>query len=72
MTNWDERKLNTDLSFLSPGKTYQADIYTDGEDANKTATSYIYKTITVTNKTKINLPLAKGGGAVISLSEMKK
>jgi alpha-glucosidase len=72
MTNWDERKINIDFSFLTPGKTYQADVYADGVDANKTATSYTYKTIAVTNKTKMDLNLAKGGGAAIKISELIK
>jgi alpha-glucosidase len=65
MTNWDERKQSIDLSFLKPGVKYKASIYADGEDADQIATSYTYKTITVTNKTKMDLTLAKGGGAVI-------
>lgn len=65
MTNWDERKVNFDFSFLQPGITYKADIYTDGEDANKIATSYTCKTITITNKTKMDVLLAKGGGAAM-------
>ncbi len=65
MTNWDERKVNMDFSFLQPGIHYKADIYTDGDDANQTATSYTYKTINITNKTKMDLTLAKGGGAAI-------
>jgi len=65
MTNWDERKMNVDFLFLKPGLTYKADIYTDGTDANKVATSYIYKTITITNKTKMEVLLAQGGGAAM-------
>lgn len=65
MTNWDERKLTLDFSFLPKGKTYKAEIYTDGADANTLATSYTCKTINVTNKTKMELNLAKGGGAAL-------
>lgn len=72
MTNWDERKVNIDFSFLTPGVSYEANIYTDGADADKTATNYTCKTITVTNKTKIDLNLAKGGGAAVMLREVKK
>jgi alpha-glucosidase len=72
MTNWDERRVNIDFSFLKLGVSYTADIYADGQDANKVATSYTYKTISVTNKTKLDLNLAKGGGAAIILKELKK
>ncbi|WP_214073766.1 glycoside hydrolase family 97 protein [Mucilaginibacter sp. dw_454] len=69
MTNWDERKQNLDFSFLPKGVSYKADIYTDGADANTVATSYTYKTITVTNKTKMELNLAKGGGAALYIHQ---
>jgi len=65
MTNWDERKLTLDFSFLPKGVTYEAEVYTDGADGNTTATSYSCKTISVTNKTKLELNLAKGGGAAL-------
>lgn len=65
MTNGDERKLTLDFSFLPKGKTYKAEIYADGDDANTIATSYTCKTIDVTNKTKLELNLAKGGGAAL-------
>jgi alpha-glucosidase len=65
MTNWDERKLTLDFSFLPKDATYKAEIYTDGEDANTVATSYTCKTIDVTHKTKLELNLAKGGGAAL-------
>ncbi|GAA4307015.1 glycoside hydrolase family 97 protein [Mucilaginibacter gynuensis] len=65
MTDWAARTIKIDFSFLPAGVTYQADIYTDGADADKVATSYVHKTITVTNKTKLDINLAKGGGAAM-------
>jgi alpha-glucosidase len=65
MTNWDERKLTLDFSFLPKGAKYKAEIYADGADANTVATSYTCKTINVTYKTKLELNLAKGGGAAL-------
>ena len=62
MTNWNERTLQLDFSFLPAGKTYQVNLYTDGGSNN--ASEYHYQTIAVSNQTKMELPLAKGGGAV--------
>jgi alpha-glucosidase len=65
MTNWNERTVSLDFSFLPPGKRYTAAIYTDGKDANVNAEQYEYKIMTVDAKTKIELKLASGGGAAI-------
>ncbi|MBO9152205.1 glycoside hydrolase family 97 protein [Chitinophaga sp. GCM10012297] len=66
MTNWDERTLQLDFSFLPAGKTYVANLYTDAGSAN--ASGYHYQAMEVTSQTKIKLPLAKGGGAVAYLN----
>ncbi|MBL0013487.1 MAG: glycoside hydrolase family 97 protein [Flavobacterium sp.] len=66
----DEHVRNTEIKcdFLSAGKKYQATIYEDGKDAswNLNPKSYGIKTIQVTNKSKIKLHLAPGGGTAIS------
>lgn len=62
MTNWNERTLLLDFSFLPAGKTYLANLYTDKGSTN--ASDYHYQTMSVNSQTKIKLPLAKGGGAV--------
>jgi len=67
MTNWKVRNLQIDLSFLPTGKTYILNLYTDADDANENAEHYILKTIKVTNKTKLDVSLAKGGGTVAYL-----
>lgn len=62
------RKTEIPLDFLSPNKTYKATIYQDGKDAHweKNPKSYTIKTETVTNKSKLKLTLAAGGGTAIS------
>ncbi|MES2456928.1 MAG: glycoside hydrolase family 97 protein [Bacteroidota bacterium] len=67
MTNWQSRTLKLDFSFLEDGRTYTADVYTDAADANENAENYVHQTIKVTRKTKLDLPLANGGGAVAYL-----
>lgn len=62
MTNWEERTLQLDLSFLPAGKTFRVHVYTDAGSAN--ASDYRYQAMEANNRTKIKLPLAKGGGAV--------
>jgi hypothetical protein len=66
----DENARNTEIKcdFLSAGKKYQATIYEDGKDAswNVNPKSYTIKMIQVTNKSKIKLHLAPGGGTAIS------
>jgi alpha-glucosidase len=65
MTNWTERSVALDFSFLPAGKSYTAVIYTDGKDAKVNAEQYDYKEIPVDAKTKMELNLAQGGGAAI-------
>jgi len=67
MTNWQSRTLKLDFSFLNDDKTYTADVYTDAADANENAEHYVHQTLKVTRHTKIDLPLANGGGAVAYL-----
>ena len=64
MTNWDARTVELDFSFLPDSGTYQMTLYTDAADAGTEASHYAVKTMQVTRKTRLKLPLAKGGGAV--------
>jgi len=61
MTNWTPRELSIDLSFLDKGN-YKAVIFEDGINADRDATDYRKRTIYVTNKDKLTLRLAPGGG----------
>ena len=65
MTNWTERNLNINFSFLPEGKTFTAEIYSDVKDDDKDATKYDYKTLTVTSKSRIPLYFASGGGVAM-------
>ncbi len=68
ITDENARKTEIKCDFLTPGKKYQATIYEDGKDASwdTNPKSYAIKTIQVTNKSKIKLHLAPGGGTAIS------
>jgi alpha-glucosidase len=65
MTNWTERSISLDFGFLPPGKSYTADIFIDGKDANVDAEQYEHRSVTVDFRSKMELKLASGGGAVI-------
>ena len=57
------------LNFLDKGKKYEATIYADAKDASwdKNPKAYTIKKMVVTNKTKLSLRAASGGGFAISI-----
>lgn len=61
------------LDFLNPGQKYEAIIYADAKDASwdKNPQAYTITKKIVTNKTKLNLKAASGGGFAISLKPVK-
>jgi alpha-glucosidase len=61
MTNWTERNLTIDFSFL-PAGNYTAEIFQDGINADRNATDYKKQIIPVNAGEKLNIHLAKGGG----------
>ncbi|WDF62458.1 glycoside hydrolase family 97 protein [Flavobacterium sp. KACC 22763] len=62
ITNWDSREVTIDFSFLEKGKKFQAEIFSDGINADKAATDYKKEIITVDSTTKLKYRLASGGG----------
>ena len=71
ITDENERNFEINLDFLDEGKTYTATIYKDAKDAhwNDKPTALDIETLEVTNKSKLTLNLAKGGGTAISFIE---
>jgi alpha-glucosidase len=61
LNNWNNRDLSIDLSFLGEGK-YRAVIFEDGVNADRDATDYRKRIMTVTSADKMYLKLASGGG----------
>jgi len=57
------------LSFLEPGKKYEATIYQDGKDADweRNPQSYVITKKKVTAKTRLKIHSASGGGFAIKL-----
>ena len=62
------------LDFLNPGKKYEATIYADAKDASwdKNPQAYTITKKKVTNKSKLKLTAAVGGGYAISIKEINK
>ncbi|OYQ50048.1 glycoside hydrolase family 97 protein [Flavobacterium aurantiibacter] len=69
ITDENARKTEISLDFLTPGVKYKATVYEDGKAAHweKNPKSYAIKTIQVTSKSKLQLHLAEGGGAAVSI-----
>jgi alpha-glucosidase len=61
MTNWEARDLTLDLAFL-PAGAYEAEIFSDGVNADRDATDYKKQIKKITSGEKLNIHLAPGGG----------
>ena len=61
LTNWDERDITLDLSFLGEGE-WSLDIFQDGPNAEEAARDYVRTAATVPADRKITAHLAPGGG----------
>ena len=59
-----------DLSFLDPGKKYEAVIYTDGGEKVKTRTQVAINTKKVKNTDKLTFDLAPRGGVAIKITPL--
>ena len=71
VTDDQKRTLDVPFSFLEPGKTYQATLYRDADDADykNNPQAYVIERITVTSDTVLPITMARGGGFAISLTE---
>jgi alpha-glucosidase len=67
VTDEEARALSVPLAFLSPGQSYRAEIYRDGENADWETNPYdmIIEVLTVDQTTVLELPLATSGGAAV-------
>lgn len=67
MTNWDERDVTLDFSFLPADNTYEATLFIDGINANKNAEDYVKKVMTVKKGDSQKIHMASGGGFALKL-----
>ncbi|MEI9947392.1 MAG: glycoside hydrolase family 97 catalytic domain-containing protein [Chitinophagaceae bacterium] len=70
MNNWNARAIILDLSFLSDGE-YEAEIFSDGVNANKNATDYKREVKTVSAKDKLTIAMQSGGGWVARVRKIQ-
>jgi alpha-glucosidase len=61
MTDWTARELNLKLDFLGEG-TYNAELFTDGVNADRIGSDYLKITRQVTRNDQIKVSMAPGGG----------
>lgn len=73
ITDENSRMAKVNLDFLDGGKQYVATIYADGKEADweKNPMVYEIKSYLVNSKTVLNLALASGGGAAVSIKSAK-
>jgi glucan 1,4-alpha-glucosidase len=73
ITDDNSRKIVVDLSFLDKNRKYMATVYGDADDADWKVNpeAYTIKKQLVTDKTHLTLILARGGGAAVSIMEIK-
>ena len=62
ITNWDPKDITIDFSFLEKGKKFEAEIFSEGLNADKAAQDYKREIVTVDSTTKLTYKLASGGG----------
>jgi len=62
-----ERRFDVALDFLKPGRSYRAEIYRDGDDADYRTNprSIVIEQKTVTAKDRLAMRIAPGGGAAV-------
>ena len=71
VTDDNKRTLDVPFSFLDPGKTYEATIYRDADNADykENPQAYVIERLPVTSDTVLPITMARGGGFAISLTE---
>lgn len=70
MTDWEERELKLDLSFLPPG-THEMEIFRDGINADRFAEDYAHSLQEIRSDTVLNIKMAPGGGWVARIRLQK-
>ena len=61
LSNWNERELTLNLSFLDAGD-YKAELFTDGLNANHIASDYKKEVINIPSNRRLTIKMAQGGG----------
>ncbi len=72
ITDEHSREMTADLSFLEKGKSYEATLYEDAENADwlRNPEAYRIRKIKVDQSSKLILKLAPGGGTAVSIKPL--
>lgn len=68
LTDWKERDVEVDLSFLGDGE-FNAEIFRDGINADRVGKDYKREVIRVSANKKLKLHMAPGGGFVVKITK---
>ncbi len=73
LTDEQPRSLSVALNFLQPGRSYRAQIYRDGSDADYRTKplAYVIEQRTVRSTDRVSLTMGPGGGAAIRFKALK-
>jgi len=71
VTDDHKRTLDVPMNFLDPGKTYEATIYRDADDAHyrENPQAYVIEKKTVTSDDVLSMTMAAGGGFAMSFEQ---
>lgn len=68
LTDWTPRRKEVDLSFLNPGRRYEAVLFADAPDADSQPSKFTLSRRTVDSKTRLEIDMAPGGGFALKLT----
>lgn len=69
LTDWNERDLIIDFSFLESGK-YKIEVFSDGANSNRYAADYKHSTFNIDSQEKLKIKLASGGGWIAKITKL--
>lgn len=69
MTNWEQRDVTIDFSFLDDDRPYRVVLFRDGINADKNAEDYAVDTFMVQKGEKKEIHMASGGGFAMSMEK---
>lgn len=69
LTDWNERSINIDLSFLPPGE-YKINIIKDGPNAHRIGIDHVAEEYSVDHTSNLKINLAPGGGWAAILTRL--
>lgn len=70
MSNWDARTVEVNFDFLPSNATFEAIVIRDAPESGNEPKKSVCETKTISNKNKITVDMAKGGGFVIYLKNV--